>query len=205
MSAVLALTEQDDSNDVSTLSDTQVMERLRDGDDDALAIIVERYQNELVGYFYHHCWDQLNAEDLAQTVFIKLFRARARYQATAKLRTYLYRIAHNAWVDFVRRQRNHLSLDAEVGHNGLRLVDTMAQDFDPEENSREALVRRRIQEAVELLPEGQRDVFVLANNQGLKYQEIGGILDIPEGTVKSRMHAAVRNLRKHLADLVDES
>ena len=189
---------------MTSLSDTQVMEQLRDGDDDAIAVIVDRYQNELVGYFYHHCWDQLTAEDLAQTVFIKVFKARARYQATAKVRTYLYRIAHNAWVDYVRRRRNHVSLDAEVGSNGLRLVDTMESDFDPEQVGRDDLIRRRIQEAVEELPEGQRDVFVLANNQGLRYQEISSILDIPEGTVKSRMHAAVRNLRKHLGDLIED-
>jgi len=144
------------------------------------------------------------AEDLAQTVFIKIFKARLRYQATAKVRTYLYRIAHNAWVDWIRRQRKHVSLDAEVGSSGLRLVDTMAGDFDPEQVGRDDLIRSRIQDAVDELPTGQRDVFVLANNQGLKYQEICVILDIPEGTVKSRMHAAVRNLRKHLADLIDD-
>lgn len=187
-------------------SDTQVMECLRDGDDDALAIIVERYQNELVGYFYHHCWDQLTSEDLAQTVFIKLFRARSRYQITAKLRTYLYRIAYNAWVDHLRRQRHHASLDAQYGGDGPRLRDSLA---DPKalgagNDVNTPYLRQRIQEAVERLPEGQQDVFILANNQDMRYQEISEVLGIPEGTVKSRMHAAVRRLRTDLADLVEE-
>ncbi|NRA37543.1 MAG: sigma-70 family RNA polymerase sigma factor, partial [Planctomycetes bacterium] len=60
-----------------------------------------------------------------------------------------------------------------------------------------------IETAVEALPEGQRAVFVLANNQGMKYQEISEVLGIPEGTVKSRMHNAVRHLRQSLKDLVD--
>lgn len=187
-------------------SDTQVMERLRDGDDDALTLIVERYQNELVGYFYHHCWDQLTAEDLAQTVFIKLYRARARYQITAKLRTYLYRIAHNAWIDHLRRQRHHASLDAEIGPDGLRLRDCLSdgKNSDPGDVGHQSYLRRRIQEAVERLPEGQRDVFVLANNQDMRYQEISEVLGIPEGTVKSRMHSAVRRLRSELTDLVED-
>lgn len=185
-------------------SDTRIMRRMRDGDGDAIADLVERYQGELVGYFYHHCWDQLVAEELAQTVFIKVFRARERYERTAKVRTYLYRIAHNAWIDHLRRRKRHVSIDAEVGPGGLRLVDVLAgPDEDPERAGRDENIRRRIQEAVDRLPDGQRDVFVLANNQGLKYQDIGAILDIPEGTVKSRMHAAVRALRKHLADLIE--
>lgn len=205
MSAVRVQVEQEAAVVVKSLSDTQVMERLRDGDDDALAVLVERYQHELVGFFYHHCWDQLVSEELAQTVFIKLFRARSRYRPTAKLRTYLYRIAHNAWIDHLRRQRKHLSLDAEIGGEGLRVIDTLASDFDPERAGRDAVIRHRIQVAVENLPAGQRDVFVLANNQGLKYHDISAVLGIPEGTIKSRMHAAVRTLRRHLADLLEDA
>jgi len=185
-------------------SDTQVMERLRDGDDDAIGDLVDRYQNELVGFFYHHCWNQLTAEELAQTVFIKVYRARKRYQPTAKVRTYLYRIAHNAWIDHTRRQRHHLSLDLEVGEKGQRLADTMEGKDHAGRAQRSELIQRRVQQAVNKLGEGQRDVWVLANNQGMKYEEIGRVLDIPEGTVKSRMHAAVRALRKELVDLVED-
>lgn len=186
-------------------SDVQAMLRLRDGDDSALDSIVDRYQNELVGYFYHHCWDQLTAEDLAQTVFIKLYRARQRYQVSAKLRTYLYRIAHNAWVDHLRRLRPHASLDAEMGSEGMRLGETLADHkaLDPGEMDHREYLRQRIQDAVEDLPQGQRDVFVLANHQEMRYHEISEVLGIPEGTVKSRMHAAVRRLRSLLGDLVE--
>lgn len=189
-------------------SDSQVMERLRDGDNEALAIIVERYQDELVGYFYHHCWDQLTAEDLTQTVFIKLFRARERYHHSAKLRTYLYRIAHNAWIDHIRRQQHHVvSIDAEYGAHEGQLRNSLADPraADPGDAGQNHLIRTRIHEAVESLSESQRSVFILANNQDMRYQEISEVLGIPEGTVKSRMHAAIRRLRELLADLVDES
>lgn len=185
--------------------DIRIMERLRDGDCDAIGELVDRYQNELVGFFYHHVWNQIEAEELAQTVFINIFRARARYRVSAKVRTYLYRIAHNALIDHVRRRKRHLSLEAEVGAGGLTLRQVLpAEDAEYVDRDEQARTRERIRVAVEALPEGQRDVFVLANNQGLRYQEVGSVLGIPEGTVKSRMFAAVRSLRAALADLVED-
>ncbi len=189
-------------------NDHRLMERIRDGGDDvqaAMVELVERFQNELVGFFYHLCWDQLVAEELVQDVFVNVFRSRARYQPTAKVRTFLYRIAHNLWIDHIRRRKHHLSLDAEMGERSLRLMDVLRApgDGDPENANRDATVRTRIQDAVDALPEGQREVFVLANNHGMKYQEIGEVLGIPEGTVKSRMHNAVRCLRDDLQDLLE--
>jgi RNA polymerase sigma-70 factor, ECF subfamily len=187
--------------------DARLMERIRDGDQPAFILLVERYQHELVGFFYHHCWSQLIAEELAQDVFWNVYRSRERYQPTAKLRTYLYRIAHNLWIDHVRRQRHqNVSLEAAVGNSTLRLVDVLAAD-EPQQGeldpTRDATLRTRIQQAVDALPQGQKDVFVLANHQDMKYQEIAVVLGIPEGTVKSRMHSAVRFLRDELQDLVE--
>jgi RNA polymerase sigma-70 factor, ECF subfamily len=180
------------------------MERIRDGDQEAVIVLVERFQHELVGFFYNQCWDQLVAEELAQDVFVNVYRSRSRYQATAKVRTYLYRIAHNLWIDHLRRQKHHLSLDAEFGEQSLRLVDVLKAPSDKEDDSGQArIVRERIHDALENLPEGQREVFVLANNHDMKYHDIAEILRIPEGTVKSRMHNAVRALRDELTDLID--
>lgn len=186
-------------------SDTRLMERIRDGDEDAVSELVERFQNELVGFFFHLCWDQLVAEELTQDVFVNVYRSRSRYQPTARVRTYLYRIAHNLWIDHVRRQRHHLSLDAGMGDRSLRLVDVLksAPGADPDSPSRDEIIRQRVQESLDTLPEGQREVFVLANNHGMKYHDISEVLGIPEGTVKSRMHNAVCALRADLRDLVE--
>jgi RNA polymerase sigma-70 factor (ECF subfamily) len=186
-------------------SDTRLMERIRDGDEDAVGELVERFQNELVGFFFHLCWDQLVAEELTQDVFVNVYRSRSRYLPTARVRTYLYRIAHNLWIDHVRRQRHHLSLDAGMGDRSLRLVDVLKSPdaADPDSLSRDEIIRQRIQESLDTLPEGQREVFVLANNHGMKYHDISEVLGIPEGTVKSRMHNAVCALRTDLRDLVE--
>jgi RNA polymerase sigma-70 factor (ECF subfamily) len=185
-------------------ADVRIMERIRDGDHAAVDALVERFQHELVGYFYHQCWDQLVAEELAEDVFVNVYRSRERYQATAKVRTYLYRIAHNLWIDHLRRQKRHLSLDAELGEQSLRLVNVLKAPDAPEvDPGRDGVIRSRVQEALGNLPEGQREVFILANNHQMKYQEIAAVLGIPEGTVKSRMHNAVRALRDELADLIE--
>ncbi len=211
MPPALALVDDAPPGGFRLVSDpeTAIMERLREGDETALDQLVLRYQRELVGFFYHLCWDQLIAEELAQDVFVNVFRARSRYSPLAKVRTYLYRIAHNLWIDHLRRRRGHLSLDAEMGEDSLRLVDCLAAPetssaaSGAESAARADSIRTRVQAALELLPEGQREVFVLANSHGMKYQEIAGVLGIPEGTVKSRMHNAVRTLRDELADLVE--
>jgi RNA polymerase sigma-70 factor (ECF subfamily) len=185
--------------------DTRIMERVRDDDRAAMVELVQRFQNELVGYFYNHCWDQLLAEELAQDLFVNVYRARSRYQATAKLRTFLYSIAKNIWIDHLRRQKHvQVSLDAEIGSSALRLIDMVSsRPSEGDALSREHQIRARVQQALEALPEGQREVFVLANNHDMKYAQIGSVLGIPEGTVKSRMHNAVRFLREELQDLIE--
>jgi RNA polymerase sigma-70 factor (ECF subfamily) len=187
--------------------DIQTLERLREGDLEAMTQLVERFQTEMVGFFYNNCWDHLLAEELAQSVFVKVFTARERYQATAQVRTFLYRIAHNVWIDHLRRQRRTVSLDASRDEEGGTLKDLlMAAPSGPDEADvleRAGTIRSRVREALEQLPSGQREVFLLANNHDMKYQEISRILSIPEGTVKSRMFAAIRTLREKLKDLVE--
>ncbi len=193
------------ANDPQAQAELALMARVRDGDREAVIGIVERYQDELIGFFFHLCWDQLASEELAQDVFVRLYNARERWQPTARLRTWLYRIAHNLWIDHLRRKRSLVSLDAERGEEGLRLSDTLAAPAtpDPDARDRDAEIRVRVRAALAELPEGQREVFVLANDQGMKYHDISAVLGIPEGTVKSRMHHAVRFLRDELADLVE--
>ena len=182
----------------------QVRDADRHGSEMALSALVKHFQQELLGFFYHLSFDQLIAEELTQDVFINAYRARERWQPTATVRTWLYRIAHNRWIDHLRARRQHLSLDAHWDDEGGSLGDTLAAPAVAERDRQGAEIRDRVQAALDLLPAGQREVFVLANNHGMKYQQIGEVLGIPEGTVKSRMHHAVRALREELADLVEE-
>ncbi len=188
------------------------MERFRDGDDDAFPGIVARFQKPLVNFFYRLTWDRFTSEDYAQEVFARLIRHRKSYRRSAKLSTYVFRIARNYWIDRYRERANApkmTSLNMTVGTGegrGLSLGDTVEGSGPaPAEELKRKEIRERLKEAVECLPEEQRLVFVLSENQGLKYAEISEVMEIPVGTVKSRMHAAMRRLRDLLKDLSDEA
>jgi RNA polymerase sigma-70 factor (ECF subfamily) len=183
-----------------------LMARVATGDQDAVDALVGAYQDELVGFFFRLSWDQTASEELAQEVFVRLWLARERWRPEARLRTWIYRIAHNLWIDRLRRRRPNWSLDDDGDGEETPMsarLGSAAPAPDPDAAERDAWVRDRVQTAVAGLPEGHRQVFVLAVQQGLKYQEVSEILGIPEGTVKSRMHHAVRALRDELGDLLD--
>ena len=85
-------------------SDSELMERFRDGDDDAFPAIVQRFQRPLVNFFYRLTWDRFTSEDYAQEVFARLIRHRKSYKRSAKFSTYLFRIAKNYWIDRYRER-----------------------------------------------------------------------------------------------------
>jgi RNA polymerase sigma-70 factor (ECF subfamily) len=191
-------------------SDSELMERFRDGDDDAFPSIVQRFQRPLVNFFYRLTWDRFTSEDYAQEVFVRLIRHRKSYRRKAKFSTYLFRIAKNYWIDRYRERvkaPKMISLNLTVGTGegrGLSLGDMVEGKVPaPAEELNRKDIGERLKDAVSRLPEEQRLVFVLSENQGLKYAEISEVMEIPVGTVKSRMHAAMRRLRVLLKDVYD--
>ena len=186
------------------------MEQFRDGDEDAFRRLVERFQRPLINFFFRLTWDRFISEDYAQEVFTRLLGARHNYRPTAKFSTYLFRIAKNYWIDRYRASAirpKMRSLDAPIRHSEGRpisMLDTVeATGSSAEDMMNSTEIRDRVKKAVGRLPEDLRLVFVLSENQGLKYADIAEVMEIPVGTVKSRMHAAVRRLRGMLKDLYE--
>jgi RNA polymerase sigma-70 factor, ECF subfamily len=185
--------------------DLELMRRFQAGDVDAFTELYERHLKGLLNFFFRLCWDRSLAEDFAQEVLLRVFKSAARWEPNAKFTTYLYRIARNHWIDHCRllsTQKENVSLQTRVGgpDSQATLVDRLPDDIRPPEHD---LDRRELYEAImnalEELPEEQRLVFILSEVEDLKYQEIAEILDIPLGTVKSRMHTAVHRLQELLA------
>ncbi len=192
-------------------TDVELMLRVREGDPEAFSDVMGRHQKPLLNYFYRLTWDRQKSEDLAQEVFLRLYRARASYSPQAKFTTYLYRIARNLWIDRYRSKKSspgETSLDSPIGRERgreFRLRDRIAAPGrTPQEEAGGRELVRALKSAVDELPEEQRQVFVLAQFQGLPYARISEIMEIPEGTVKSRMHAAVRRLRGLLGGRHDD-
>jgi RNA polymerase sigma-70 factor (ECF subfamily) len=184
--------------------DFELMERFRRGDRAALDELVGRHHASLVRYFFMQSRSRETSEDLAQEVWVRVIRHRDDYRPTARFSTYLFAIARNLWIDRYRSQKAApptVSADVEVGgeEDGARLSSFLpSREGEPSALASVQEEAARIREAVERLPTGLRDVFELGEVQGLRYQEVAGILDIPVGTVKSRMHAAVQKIRELL-------
>lgn len=186
--------------------DRQLVERFQQGDAEAFTELYECHLQGLLNFFFRLCWDQALAEDFAQEVLLRVYKSIHRWEPNAKFTTFLYRVARNYWIDHCRllsTRNENVSLNATVGgaDSDVRLVDRLPDDIRPPDDD---IDRRElygaIMGALEQLPEEQRMVFVLSEIEELKYQEIAEIMEIPLGTVKSRMHAAVGKLQELLKD-----
>ncbi len=185
-------------------SSPDFMERFRLGDPRAFDVIVERFEAPLMRFFYRLCWDQGRAEDFTQEVFLRLLRSAHRYQARGRFSTFLYRIATNLWIDDYRSKKPRprlYSLDAANGEEEQPLRASVEADQPSVlEDMVEEEQKVRMRRALERLTQGHRLVFELAVYQGLPYPEISELLEIPVGTVKSRMHNAVKALKGLLVE-----
>jgi len=185
-------------------SDSELMERFGDGDDEAFRLLVERHQKPLINFFWRQCFDRQMAQDCTQEVFLRLVRHRGRWKPQAKFTTYMYRIAQNLWIDRYRSKKaapTVTSLQVPTGNDGGELGGVLpGRSRLPEDGAADRELSIQIQNALGSLTEEQRSVFLLAETKGLKYAAIGEVLDIPVGTVKSRMHAAIHKLRALLEE-----
>jgi len=182
-------------------ADVELMLRVRDGDVEAFEKIYEHYKGPIGGFFYHLVWDQSLAEDFLQEVFLRLWRSAPEYKPSGKFSTYLFQIAKNFWLNerMKRLREPRISLDAPVeGRDEEYRLEVAGNVATPSTIMANAEMKAHVQEAIEYMPEKQRVTFVLSEFQGLKYEEISEILEVPLGTVKSRMAGAERFLRAKL-------
>lgn len=175
--------------DLERPNDIELMERLKKGQTQAFDLLVARYQQPLFGFFQRMGVGLADREDLVQDVFLRLFSSRSRYTPCAKFTTFLYTLARHVWVDYRRKNGKRQAVDLEETNSGL----APNEDFLWKDNQMD------VQEALEFLPEKLRMVVVMSIYQALKYQEIAEILEIPVGTVKSRMHFALKQLKETLS------
>lgn len=179
--------------------DPDLLLAYRGGDADAFRALVAHYQDRMVQFFYRLCWDRDRAEDLCQDLFLKLMQGCRRYRPEGKLSTFVYRVATNLWIDHYRAQRPHrrlFSLDQPA--IDAPTIDVPGHEPDPSDLAAGDEEKARLRRAMESLTAPHRIVFELAVYQERPYAEIGQLLDIPVGTVKSRMHNAVAALKQLL-------
>jgi RNA polymerase sigma-70 factor (ECF subfamily) len=195
-------------NSLFSWGDEQMMWRVKMEDDpQAFAQLIARWERPIQRLCARMTGDAHRAEDLTQSAFARVFAARADWQPTGRFSTFLWRVALNLCHDELRRtqRRGEFSLDAlgdEEGGSGSEglVADGPGPDAQAEASERGDSVRRAL---LELAPH-YREVVVLRHYEGLKFREIGDVLAIPEGTVKSRMAEALAQLNKLLKHLNED-
>jgi RNA polymerase sigma-70 factor (ECF subfamily) len=187
-------------------SDEQAMWRVRTDDDaEAFAGLVERWQRPIRGLCTRMTGDAHRGEDLAQETFARLFSRRKNYEPTGKFSTFLWRMALNLCYDELRRckRRGELPLESP-NDDGSGGFDPEADEPGPDVRLVESERAAAVRQALLQIGEPYRVVVVLRHYEGLKFREIGDVLGIPEGTVKSRMSEALTQLSQLLNPTVGE-
>ena len=172
-----------------TPADSALMLRYKDGDVAAFEMLYRRHNDALYRYLLRNCRHPDSAEDVFQEVWGKIIKARDSYRPTAKFTTFLYRVAHNCFIDYIRRNKRHThTVDIEPDHQ------PDPGDM-PEMIAERELARRRLDAALKELPDEQRDVFLLKEEAGLSLDEIATVTGCNRETAKSRLRYAVNKLR----------
>lgn len=185
-------------------TDEELLIRFRAGQTEAFGKLVRRYERELYGYLRRYLGDENLAEDVFQNTFLQLFQKCHQYEPGRPVRPWLYTIATHQAIDMLRRTGRRLATsldqvrDADANgelHTLLDLVRSTADD--PFERLYGQERRDYVRAGVDALPDHLRKTLILAYYQGLKYREIAEVLDIPVGTVKSRLHMALLRLHEY--------
>jgi RNA polymerase sigma-70 factor, ECF subfamily len=188
-------------------SDEELMCAFRDGEGVAFEVLVVRHRRGLFNFLLRSVHNRARAEELLQDVFLRVLRAKERYERTARFSTWVYTIARNICVDESRRARfrRHASLEEKRGKgegSGVSMLDVTAADQVSTDQAADGpRLRERMAEAIDRLPDDQREVFLMRQLAGLSFKEIGEVVGAPENTVKSRMRYALEKLRTELADI----
>ena len=180
------------------MTEQELVRAAAGGDTEAFARLVRTYENKIYSLAFRMCGSADDAGDIAQEAFLAAWRGLPAFRGEAGFATWLYRLASNAAIDYLRRQRKQrgeLSLDDE--ELGLDAVDAGPGPQDAAEGEE---VRSAVAAGLGALSEGHRQVLVLRELQGLSYEEIAAVLAVDLGTVKSRISRARSALRKILLE-----
>ena len=190
-----------------TRSDVQLMLDVKEGDDASFDLLLQRYRTPLVNFLFRMVRDVATAEDLAQEVFLRVYRARKQYSPTARFTTWLFRIATNLALNSVRDNRHRMmevSIDVPADEDQAP-VELPSREMRIDEHMAERDRTQFIRRAVASLPEKQRAAVLLHKYEEMDYGEIARVLDCSESALKSLLFRAYETLRVELAPLVSQT
>lgn len=196
------LTMKRDKREIKRMDvdDAKLLAAYRQGDDEALGVLVEKYKSPLFGFIYKFSEGREDADEVFQEVWVRAIKNMNRYRQK-NLLSWLFRIAHNLMIDRIRRNRFSVSLDTPASEDGMALNEKLASPrLGPDDESGGHDLGVRIEAAAERLPLEQREVFWLRMQAGLSFKEIAKVQKCSINTALARMQYAVSKLRTELAN-----
>ncbi|MCA1633735.1 MAG: sigma-70 family RNA polymerase sigma factor [Acidobacteria bacterium] len=190
------------ANKLGALADSELVTRALAGREESFEELVRRYQRPIVAYVYRMIGDYDLALDQTQEVFIRIYNSLERYRPEFKFSTWIYRIAHNAAIDHLRRSDSSRTEDLEVaGEGGQTFQKPLASNAPtPEQESERGERRAEIEEVIRHLPPAYRELIVLRHAHDFSYDEIAEVTGLPLGTVKNRIFRAREAMRAQLVE-----
>ena len=181
-------------------NEKELLKKCLKGDKKAMEAIVINYQKPIFNYFFRNVRNREIASDLTQDIFLKVFSNLKKYNFSYKFSTWIYALSHNHLIDYYRKKKNiSFSTYAHDGSDNLDFPDE--KNLTREEELINEEIKDKVWNAVELLPEEYRELIIMRYVNGLKYDEISTILNIPMGTLKNKIFRA----KKKLINLIKES
>jgi RNA polymerase sigma-70 factor (ECF subfamily) len=186
---------------MSALQDAEIVQRVLGGDTNGYARLVDAYSERVINYLARMTGSRYEAEDLAQETFIRAYRALATYKREYKFSTWLFRIAHNQCINYLKKRSRLVHVDDYRNEDDepAWVIADDRPDCDPVHAAAQHELQVVVQAAISELAPVYRTVVILRHVHGLSYQEIANVVDVPIGTVKSRLGRA----RSQLADRLD--
>ncbi len=190
----------------AALSDAEIMLRVSAGDDQGFNYLIEKYRKPIIHFMFRMVHNQAVAEELAQEVFLRVYRSRETYRAEARFTTWLYRIATNLGVNYARDTKHERTAqnvyldqpDPETGTTPDVADSTPSVEHDLVRDERMRAIRQRVM----ALPERQRTAVLMHKYQGMDYKQIGEVLKLSESATKSLLFRAYQTLRESLKEFV---
>lgn len=187
-------------------ADTELMLVVKEGDDEAFATLVRRFQSRVVGLAYRYIGDRESAEDLAQEAFLRVYKARERYEPRAKFSTWLYRIVVNLCLNEIRWRKGRPAMALAVATETSSNLNVDVTDDEPEpiQTMQDAELAETIREIIGTLPENQRIAILLNKYEGLSYHEVAESMELSVMAVKSLLTRARVKIKEKLSPFLRE-
>ena len=183
---------------MTSQSDNQIMLKVRDGELDKLSILFERYNKMLFNFFLRLTKNRAISEDLVQEVFLRMLKYRHTYRGDGKFTNWMFHISRNANVDFFKKQNREQKFTKND-------PEPISQDSNPDESLEASQDVALLRAALTKLSIEKREVLVLSRFHNMKYEDIAEIQDCQVGTIKARVHRAIKELRDIYFELSGES